>query len=397
MAERNSQTARFPFTVRRLRTLPAPTQGRVYHYDKSTSGLCLCVTASGTKTFYIYRRISGKPTRVRLGRFPDVSLEAARQAAVELAGEVAKGRDPAAERRAKREAPTLGELFDYWLTTHAKLHKKTWRDDIRIFDKYLAKWRSRRLSTITKARVRAWHAAVGGDRGRYQANRALALLSAVWGKADDLGHSGSNPCRGVRRFKEQSRERFLQPAEMRAFFAALMEEEPVWRDFFLIALFTGARRSNVAAMAWADVDLTAGVWYLAGGETKGGEPLAIVLPPPAIEILRSRIESRADSPWVFPGRTATGHVAHPRVPWGRVLKRSGIRDLRIHDLRRSLGSWQAAAGASLPVIGRSLGHRNQQTTQVYARLQLDPVRESVNRATAAMLAAGGLLEEDGDG
>ena len=94
--------------------------------------------------------------------------------------------------------------------------------------------------------------------------------------------------------------------------------------------------------------------------------------------------------WVFPSYGKTGHLVEPKKAWNRLLDRAEISDLRIHDLRRTLGSWQAATGASLPVIGKSLGHKNQATTAIYARLDLDPVRQAVNTATAAMLAAGGL-------
>ncbi len=394
MAGRRSPISRFAFTVAELRSLSAPANGRVYHYDAKTAGLCICVTHAGGKTFYFYKWADGKPTRVRLGEFPEVSIDAARDAAAELAGEIAKGKDPAVERRAKRKGPTLEKLFDYWLKTHAKVHKKTWREDVRVFNKYLGQWRSWRLSAIDKARVRAWHAAVGRDHGPYQANRARALLSAMWSKADDLGPAVVNPCVGVRRFQEESRERFLQPAEMRAFFEALTKEEPQWRDFFQLCLFTGARRGNVAAMAWKDIDLDAEVWYLAGETTKVGDSLAVALSAPAMAALRSRVGNQGKTPWVFPADTTSGHITDSCRAWARVLQRSGIENLRMHDLRRSLGSWQAAAGASLPVIGKSLGHRDHKATQVYARLQLDPVRESVNQATAAMLAAGGLLGQD---
>jgi integrase len=141
-------------------------------------------------------------------------------------------------------------------------------------------------------------------------------------------------------------------------------------------------------MAWRDIDLAAAVWYLAGQTTKNKLPMAVVLPPPAVGILEHR---RDGSPWVFPADTAAGHIVDPRKSWARVVKRAGISDLRPHDLRRSLGSWQAIAGASLQIVGASLGHRDPKATAVYARLLLDPVRTSVNQAVANMQAAGGLL------
>jgi integrase len=94
--------------------------------------------------------------------------------------------------------------------------------------------------------------------------------------------------------------------------------------------------------------------------------------------------------FVFPGRGKTGHLAEPKKGWQRILSRADLGDLRIHDLRRTLGSWQAKQGASLAIIGKSLNHKNQNTTAIYARLDLDPVRESVNGANTAMFEAGGL-------
>jgi integrase len=130
--------------------------------------------------------------------------------------------------------------------------------------------------------------------------------------------------------------------------------------------------------------------------TKNGLPLAVVLVPPAVAVLQSRSESQeAPTAWVFPADTRSGHISDPRKSWARVLQRSGIEALRPHDLRRSLGSWQAIAGASLQIVGASLGHRDPKATAVYARLQLDPVRASVHGAVENMLTAGQTRIEDG--
>jgi len=386
------KTSRFPFTTARLRDLPAPAKGRVYHHDARTPGLTLCVTAKGSRTWYFVKWVAGRSTRVRLGKFPELGLDAARDVARELTGDVARGKDPHAERRARSEAPTLRDLFDHW-SAHRGKRKKTYPDDVRQFEKYLRPWHGRRLDTIDKAAVQAWHSRMGEQHGPVMANRTRALLSAMYGVAADLGYDGPNPCNGVPKFRETSRERFLQPAELRRFFEALAAEEPLWRDLFLICLFTGARRGNVAGMEWAEIDLDRGVWFLPGEKTKNGEPMVVVLPEPALVVLRARQRTANGHRWVFPVKSASGHVEDPRKAWDRVLRRSGIVDLRMHDLRRSLGSWQAAAGASLSIIGASLGHRDPKATAVYARLQLDPVRASVEQATRAMLAEGELKLE----
>ena len=114
----------------------------------------------------------------------------------------------------------------------------------------------------------------------------------------------------------------------------------------------------------------------------------MTLTPEVVEILRERQD--CDPVWVFPGTGVTGHLVEPKKAWKRVLERAGIADLRIHDLRRTLGSWQAKTGASLVIVGKSLNHKSPSTTAIYARLDLDPIRASVERATGAMLTAAGL-------
>lgn len=122
---------------------------------------------------------------------------------------------------------------------------------------------------------------------------------------------------------------------------------------------------------------------------KNGMPQTITLTPEAVEILRARMVGK--SPHVFPSSKAkSGHIADPRKAWERVLRASGLTDLRLHDLRRTLGSWQARTGASLLLIGKSLNHKDQASTAIYARLDLDPVRQSVDRATSAMFEAAGV-------
>jgi integrase len=277
----------------------------------------------------------------------------------------------------------------------AQPHKRTWKEDEAQYKRYLARWKARKLSEVRPADVTALHAKIGRESGHYAANRMLALLSAMFNYAARLGYAGGNPAKGVKHFKEQSRDRFLRADELRAFFDALGDEQtpPLWRDFFTVALLTGARRANVLSMKWADLELERGLWRIPESQSKNKEPLLCVLPPAAVEILRRRadendaLEDEDRSPFVFPGRGRTGHVADPTKPWEDVLARAKIKDLRLHDLRRTLGSWQAAAGASLSIIGRSLGHKNVATTAIYARLDLDPVRASVNTAADAIMAA----------
>jgi integrase len=211
-----------------------------------------------------------------------------------------------------------------------------------------------------------------------------------------VGYAGENPARGIERFRESTRDRFLEGGELPAFFQSLLAEpNEALRHFFLLALFTGARRGSLLRMKWADVNLDAALWRIPGEDAKAGEPITLPLCGPALSILCERRKSANGSPWVFPGHGKSGHIVEPMSAWKRICNRAGLTGVRIHDLRRSLGSWQAMLGASLPIIGKSLGHSQPTTTAIYARLQMDPVRASVETATAAMMQAGNLTIDVG--
>ncbi len=153
-------------------------------------------------------------------------------------------------------------------------------------------------------------------------------------------------------------------------------------DFVNLSLWTGARRGDVLSLRWQDVSLDDNSWRIP--DPKSRVPYTVPLTPEAVAVLKGR---RNDSTWVFPGVGKTGHLVDLKRPWKGLLKRAAITNLRQHDMRRTLGSWQAAQGTSLQIIGKSLGHASVQTTQIYARLNLDPVRASVGAATKAMIAA----------
>lgn len=299
---------------------------------------------------------------------------------------------------------TFGDLFDQYYKNHSVPHKKTYDEDKQKFDKYLSNNKdginlaSRQLSAITKAEIAQLFAKISKEH-KVTANRVLALVSSVFGKAIEWGiwHQ-INPCHGMRKHSENSRDRFLQPDELPKFFEQVLAyPNATVRDYILISLLTGARRSNVLAMSWDEVNLERGEWRIP--ETKNGTPQSVPLVPDAIAILEARKKSavRADSQFVFPGSGDSGHLVEPKKAWKIILDKAGIADLRLHDLRRTMGSWQAGTGANLSVIGRSLNHKSTQTTAIYARLWMTPVRESMQTAATAMMQAAGLAGEASDG
>ncbi|RZI47649.1 DUF4102 domain-containing protein [Rickettsiales endosymbiont of Peranema trichophorum] len=358
---------------------------RAYYYDTQVSGLGVMIFSSGIKTFFLYKRVHGTPNKIKLGKFPEISVEQARKAAYAAVNMINSGRDPNKEKQELQSEPTFQETFTKFLEDYAKKRKKTWKEDQSIYNRYLTNFANKKLSVITRSDIEKLHHNIGDNNGIYAANHTLALLKTLFNKAISWGWKCVNPCSGVKKFKEKSRERFLHGDELPRFFEAL-DKEPneTFRDLFYICLLTGARRGNVLSMNWNDINLERGTWCIQ--ESKNGESQTIPLSDEAIKILKRRIAVRIND-WVFSSSaSASGHAKEPRKAWARVLKMAGIKDLRIHDLRRTLGSWQAATGANSFVIGKSLGHKTQSATAIYARLNLDPVRESIAKATNAMFA-----------
>lgn len=374
------------FTAKRIEEYECPPGvDRIELRDANCKGLRLRVTAAGVKTFCTVRRVNGRLARITIGKLGDVTLEKARKEVAKLGAKIADGEDPRAAKREARHGLTFGELAKDFLDTYTRCGQRTKAEYKRQLESYLKPWDKRLLSELARHHVSMFHSAATKEHGPFIANRLLATLSKLFNFAmNDRGWKGTNPCRGIQKNAEAKRERFLQPDEMPAFFEAVnAEPNETIRDFVFIALFCGARRSNTQAMRWDELDLDQQIWTIP--TTKSGKPVRVPLSKPALDILKAR-KAAAQSEYVFPGKSY-GHLQEPKAAWKAILARAGIDGLRIHDLRRSFGSWQAIGGSSLPIIGAALGHKSTASTAIYARLHIDPIRESINSATDAILEA----------
>ncbi len=367
------------FTQKSLETL-LPKDRPYIVRDDETPGLIVKVYSSGRKTFFLDVLVEKRHDMFKLGIWPDLNVAQVREKAKKMRADLAMGKNPKAEKKA---GVTLGELFSVYMERHGSA-KKSSGNDRHSFGKYLKPWANYRLVDITRAKVEALHRNIGKETP-VQANRVLALLSTMFSKAIIWGYlKTDNPCRGVKKFKEISRDRFLSGEELARFFEALdLTENPAFKDFILLSLFTGARKSNVLSMRWRDIDFERNVWKIPGELSKNGDPMQVPLGPDVLDILRRR-RAETSSVFVLPGPGAKGHYMEPKRAWGTLLKRAKLEDLRIHDLRRSMGSWMTIGGTSLPIVGKALGHKTSQATSIYARLNLDPVRAAMEQAVEAM-------------
>ncbi len=354
----------FRFTKKAIASVAATVGAKqVYYSDTQTKYLRLSVGKAGTKTFIFYKKIEGIPRRLELGRFPDMTIEQARGMVGQLLSRIARGDNPFDEGIKAREEKTVEDLFNEYIERHAKKKRKTWQVMQKDFARTVPMTlRKRKAMQISSTAARDFHSRLTKERGPYAGNRAVQLLRAVFNKAIKYGlFEGRNPFADVELTEEAERQRFLSEAEARKLFQVLQESDPVPRDFIMLCLFTGARKANVLAMRFEDVDLDGWTWTIGAAETKTRSKYVIALGAKEMEIINRRRNEVAGE-FVFPGTGKTGHLVDPKKAWTTIRKKAGIEDVTIHDLRRSLGAALASANVNVALIKGSLNHRDLKTT-----------------------------------
>lgn len=222
------------------------------------------------------------------------------------------------------------------------------------------------------------HKHITAEHGNYIANQSIVLVRTLINYAIKEGkYKNFNPAIAVKLNKKEARARYLTHEEIKRFLSTLYQYDSlVTRDAILMLLYTGARKSNVLAMAWDDIDMDAKIWKIP--QTKTDENVTIALVEPALEILRERKEY-SDSIWVFPSPTSqTGHLTEIKTAWNALMNKANITNFRVHDLRHTLGTYLIANGADAFLVKRALTHKTIQSTQVYVNLGVEHLRDKLN-------------------
>lgn len=402
------------FTKKELEKL-MPEQDRVAYQDfgdDKERGLGLFVHPTGNKTFFWFRRVNGVPTRKTIGEFPTVGVENAREKAHELNRRRLKCEEDGTlfdNPKQENGGVTFGELFNDYHDVYRKDQAKNLErlpEERRRFNLYLKPWVNRKMDSLRAHEFRNLHREISkkkrvldGNRkhqytgGSVTANRTIQLGRRVVNWAiEEERWEGKNPFK-IKLKKEKERSRFADNDELQRLFDALAEEKKNidLRDFVVLALFTGQRRGDVSAMRWEELSLTAtGQHQWTIPNPKNEEPHVVPLLPQAVAVLAKRLqaakkreeEKKISSPFVFPSRGRSGHIREIKNGWKKLKKEAKLTNLTIHDLRRTLGSWMAMSGVSLPIIGDALGQKSLAATKIYARLQNSAARDAMTLGVA---------------
>jgi integrase len=371
---------------------PAPR--RDARWDDEISGLGIRVYPSGKKTFILSYRINNRKRLMTLGDFGILTLDQARKMAREELVGVLNDRDPLAKKEKASKEQTVKALCEVYMSRYARIHKKSWQeDDKRLRRHIITKWGNHSISSIQRTDVATFHAHIG-QTAPYEANRTLRLLSKIFDLAIQWGfleESHSNPAKSIRLFKEEKRDRWVKPAELPELAKAIdLEPNRVARNAIWLYLLTGARKSELLQAKWTDID-----WErkeLKIPETKAGRVHYIPLSTAAYELLK-KITPTKDNPYILPGNVKGKPLVNISKPWKRICTQANLNDVRLHDLRRTVGSWLAQSGNSLHLIGKVLNHSNQSTTAVYARLSQDQGRQALEEYSEKLMGFVGKVEK----
>jgi integrase len=365
-----------------VKTLPPPAHGNIIYYDGghklAVPGFGCRITAAGTRAFVLnYRTRAGRERRFTIGGSPDWTVAAARDEARRLKQLIDLGGDPLAEVQAGRDAPTVADLCQRSIEEHLpKKRPSSQRDDQgMIAREELPAQKQLKVAEVTYSDIDGLHRKITKRGKPHRANRVLAMVSKMFSLSIRWGWRTDNPARGIERNPEAKRTRHLSAAELGALTTALAAyADQDAANIVRLLLLTGARRGEVLAAKWEDFDLENGTWTKPGATTKQKTEHRVPLSAPARQLLDDLHEGKTTE-YVFPGRSG-GHRENVKGAWEDLAKAASITGARLHDLRHTYASLLASAGNSLPIIGALLGHTQPQTTQRYAHLLDDPLRQA---------------------
>lgn len=305
----------------------------------------------------------------------------------------AMGGDPQGQKTERRAEMTVRELCELYMAegTATKKEATLQIDRIRIKRHINPRIGVMKVTDVARGDIQRLMIDIGNGRirkdatphtrgGKGAAARTVGLLGGIFNFAVERGFVDESPVKGVKRYRDNRRDRFLSSAELARLGDVLTELEADGGDPRHVAIIrllalTGARKSEIACLRWSELDLDRGLLRL--GDSKTG-PKVIPLGEAALELLAALKPNGGK--YLFPDRRRPDQpTANLDWAWVGIRRKAGLDDVRIHDLRHTFASAGLANGEGLPLIGKLLGHAHVATTSRYAHLADDPLRAAADR------------------
>lgn len=352
-------------------------------WDTEVKGFGLRVQPSGRRSYiYKFRTPDGRRRNRKIGEPESLTAEAARRIVLGMVSDAALGK-VVIDDKPKQKSITMRKMCDLYLEDYARLHKKpkSVEDDTRYIEKDIKpRLGSKSLSEIRSKDIVKIHSSLADTP--IKANRLLALLSKMFNLAEEWEYrdANTNPTQHIRKYKETPRERFLTQEEMVALEKTLADAErknevsPSVIHALRVLLMTGARLQEVLTMKWEYVDIEESKINLP--DSKSGKK-TIWLSDKARDYIDT-IPHKRGNPFVFPGQRTGSRLINLQKPWRKLRAIAEIEDVRIHDLRHTYASLAVSQNLSLPIVGKLLGHKSTKSTERYAHLYDEVMRDAAN-------------------
>jgi len=362
-------------TKKTIDKLKAPSSGEKVFFDDEVKGFAIRIRNSGTKSFVYFYRHQGRLIRYTIGKVNSIELGLARNIAKEKYLEVSKGLNPTLEKEKRRSRlKTINELIERYLEEHAKVKNKP--SSIRINQYYIngllnEKYGNKAVKEIDTAFCHEYQQQAIKIFGRISSNRALSLLSKMFNLAKKWGWvEGDNPVYSVERIKEVPRKVWATKDKLRNILKAIGKADNIYyRNYFFMICLLGNRSDETRLMKWEDIDED-NVWTIPGTTTKNGNPHRVPLTNKAIEILNNT--PRSYNPYVFMSQKVENiPINGIGKAWRKIRKEANADDIRLHDIRRTIGSYLYQSGVSIQEIGGIFNHKSKATTEIYTHLVED--------------------------
>jgi integrase len=367
-------------TKRFVESIVPDTEKTLKFWDSELKGFGLLVLPSGRRTYCVkYRNANRIQKHVKIGIHGQINTEEARSLAKQHLGEITYGEDPAAKKKDNKALPLMKELVQDYLDRHAtRKRAKSIKEDKRFLERFvLPQFGNQHVKNISRRAIESLHLQLG--KTPTQANRVVALLSKMFNLAISWGWREDNPTKGIAKYQEEKRDRWLSQEELDRLWDVLDQHPTHITAYFIkFLLLTGARSGETLSATWSQFDLEKGIWTKPSHLTKQNKKEHLPLSEKALEVLQTLKTLNPHSVYLFLGRVEGQHMKEPKRFWGRVLKDAGIKDFRIHDLRHTHASHLVSSGLSLSIVGKLLGHTQASTTQRYAHLADTPLREAAD-------------------
>lgn len=352
--------------------------------DTQVVGLKLLVNKSGRKFFYLRYNFHKRKRAIKIGEFGPISLIEARQLCNELKAQINRGIDPQQEKQQLAQIPTFSEFINGSYLPWANANKRSaCADESKLRIHLLPLFGRQRLDQISTQALQRYIDQLKQNYTPATSNRHLSLLSRMFKLAVQWGLIDKNPAVGIGKQAENNeRQRFLSDQEIADFLAALqLDENPVAAALLEFLLYTGVRKSEALNARWEHVDLVKKVWFIP--RSKNGKHRHVILNAKAVELLQQQ-PRLPGNPYLFPGKVNGQPINNPQKCFNRTLRRAGISEFRIHDLRHTHASIAINQGASLYEVQHLLGHSQAKTTTRYAHLADETLRRVSDNISASI-------------